>query len=248
MQPSVSQERLSRISTCWSQVFQAQKGPEQAVPEVQQALLLRYSNGMYRYALAALKSPDAAEEVLQEFALCLVRGDFRKASPRGGRFRDLVRTVLFHLIVNHQRERQRQARFVPLAEPEAAAVESPPEAEAAFVRLWRDELLYRAWEGLAEAERQGAPPVHTVLRLRVEHPEWSSEALAAEAGKCLGKEITAPGLRQVLHRAREKFADLLLEEVSRSLGDPGPDQVEQELGDLELLVYCRPALDRRKGN
>jgi DNA-directed RNA polymerase specialized sigma24 family protein len=241
-----SDERLSRISTCWSQVFQAHQGPQQAATEVQQVLLLRYSNGIYRYALAALKNADAAEEVLQEFALCLVRGDFRKAHPEGGRFRDLVRKVLCHLIVNQQRQEQRRARLGQLPAQETAAVATPAEDEAGFLLMWRDELLYRGWEGLAKAEKQSRQPYHTVLRLRVEQPGLSSERLAEEAGKLLGKTITAPGARQTLHRAREKFADLLLEEVSRSLEDAGPDRVEEELIDLELLVYCRRALDRWK--
>jgi RNA polymerase sigma factor (sigma-70 family) len=247
LQSAQLDERLSRISTCWSQVFQAHQGPEKAATEVQQALLLRYGYAMYRYALAALKNPDAAEEVLQEFALCFVRGDFRKANPQGGRFRDLVRKVLCHLIVNHQRQEQRRARLAPLQADDVVAVEAPADDEAAFLLLWRDELLHRAWEGLAEVEQQGGQPYHTILRLRVEQPGLSSEELAEEMEKRLKKSISAPGARQTLHRAREKFADLLLNEVSRSLEDPGLDQVEQELIDLELLVYCRPALERRKG-
>jgi DNA-directed RNA polymerase specialized sigma24 family protein len=242
-----SDERLSRISTCWSQVFQAHSAQEQGATEVQQALLLRYGNGIYRYALAALKNPDAAEEVLQEFALCLVRGDFRKASPEGGRFRDLVRKVLCHLIVNYQRQEQRRCRLAPLLADAAVALPSAADDEAAFLILWRDELLRRAWEGLARAEQNSGQPYHTILRLRVEQPSLSSERLAEELEKLLKKSISASGARQTLHRAREKFADLLLIEVSRSLEDPGPDQVEQELIDLELLIYCRPALERRKG-
>jgi RNA polymerase sigma-70 factor (ECF subfamily) len=51
-------------------------------------------------------------------------------------------------------------------------------------------------------------------------------------------------VRQALHRARDRFADLLLEEIRHSLTEPTPDRLEEELLDLGLLDYCRPALDR----
>ncbi len=41
-----------------------------------------------------------------------------------------------------------------------------------------------------------------------------------------------------------KFADFLLQEVARSLQTSERDRLEQELIDLELLAYCRPALER----
>jgi RNA polymerase sigma-70 factor (ECF subfamily) len=62
----------------------------------------------------------------------------------------------------------------------------------------------------------------------------------------MGRPLTAAGVRQGLHRAREKFADLLLDEVAQSLDSPTIDNIEQELIELELLDYCRPALKRRR--
>jgi hypothetical protein len=49
----------------------------------------------------------------------------------------------------------------------------------------------------------------------------------------------------LLHRARGKFADLLLEEVARSLGRPTEAELVQELRDLQLLKLCDTALERR---
>jgi len=61
--------------------------------------------------------------------------------------------------------------------------------------------------------------------------------------------LTAAGVRQTLHRARVKFAELLVAEVGRSLETSMPDRIEQELIDLGLLPYCREALDcRAKGS
>jgi RNA polymerase sigma-70 factor (ECF subfamily) len=69
--------------------------------------------------------------------------------------------------------------------------------------------------------------------------------MAAQLSTELGKPLTAAGVRQLLHRARERFADLLLEEVAQSLAEPSPERLEQELLELGLLEYCRPALQRR---
>src|SRR3712207_7176976 len=52
------------------------------------------------------RSEAAAEELLQEFAVRFLRGDFRRADPQRGRFRDYVKTALIHLVIDHQRAEQ----------------------------------------------------------------------------------------------------------------------------------------------
>ena len=54
----------------------------------------------------------------------------------------------------------------------------------------------------------------------------------------------AGGLRMALQRSRERFVEFLLQEVAGSLNAPTPDRLEQELIDLRLLDYLRPALKR----
>ena len=60
----------------------------------------------------------------------------------------------------------------------------------------------------------------------------------------LGRPVTAVWVRQMLFQARERFVDLVVAEVARTLRAPGREQVEQELLALDLLEYCRPGLDR----
>lgn len=71
--------------------------------------------------------------------------------------------------------------------------------------------------------------------------------MAERLGSLLAKPLTADGVRQLLHRAREKFAAFLLDDVAQSLQNPSNEELEQELIDLNLLEYCRPDLERRKG-
>ena len=70
--------------------------------------------------------------------------------------------------------------------------------------------------------------------------------MAEDLSSRLGKTLTPASTRQMLHRAREKFAELLLEEVIQSLHSPSAQTLEQELIDLGLFDYCRPALERRQ--
>jgi hypothetical protein len=71
--------------------------------------------------------------------------------------------------------------------------------------------------------------------------------MAERLSPVLGKPVTAAAVRQTLHRARERFADALLDEIAQALDDPSAEALEAELIDLSLHDHCRPALDRRAG-
>jgi RNA polymerase sigma-70 factor (ECF subfamily) len=114
-----------------------------------------------------------------------------------------------------------------------------------FLRTWRDDLLARSWAALESTEQETGQLYYTVLRFRAEHADLSSSQMAEQLSAKLRRSLNAAGVRQTLHRAREKYADLLIDEVADSLNEPSREQIEQELGDLGLLEHCRPALDRR---
>jgi RNA polymerase sigma factor (sigma-70 family) len=239
-------QHLSQIQTLWTLVQQAHAETPEAVRPAQEKLLERYGGAVRRYLLGALRNEDAADEVFQEFACRLVHGDMRGADPERGRFRQFVKGVLFHLVADYHRKRQRQPHHLNPDQPEPAADEpSLADQDREFLTSWRDDLLARAWLGLEQYEKESGKPFYTVLRFRVDHADLPSAQLAEQLGAKLGKTLTAGGVRQTLHRAREQFADLLLDEVVQSLSDPNADRLEQELIDLGLLEYCRPALERR---
>ena len=102
-------------------------------------------------------------------------------------------------------------------------------------------MLERTWAALAEAN----PAYHAVLLCRVEYPDLASAQVAERLTTQLGKPLTADWVRKTQQRAHEKYADLLLDEVAYSLGDATPEQLREELRELELLKYCRSALVRR---
>jgi RNA polymerase sigma factor (sigma-70 family) len=234
-------DRLSRISTQWSLVFQAHHEADQA-SRAQRALLERYTGAVFRYLLGALRDPEAAEELSQEFALRFVRGDFRRASPERGRFRNYLKTALIHLVTDHHRQRQAQPALLHPDVPEPAAP-SEADSEASFVASWREEVLEQTWQALGEFNAT----YRAALQLRVQEPDLTSNVMAERLTADLGKPISPALVRKALQRAHEKFADLLLGEVARGLENPSTTEVEEELRELDLLRFCRSALERRHG-
>jgi DNA-directed RNA polymerase specialized sigma24 family protein len=247
MQPNDLNERLSSIKTSWSKLFQAHRGEKDAATAALQQLLLRYYGAVYRYHLGALRDPAAAEELTQEFAVRFLRGDFCRADPRQGRFRDFLKTALRRLVMDYWRAKGKAPPPLPTGGRERAAAGPPPghDFDRAFLDKWREELLARTWEALAKAQEEAGQPYHTVLRCKTKSPELRSAQLAEQVGAQVGKAYTVAGIRQLLHRARERYAQLLVEEVARSLGTSDPATLEQELIELNLLYYCRSALERR---
>jgi RNA polymerase sigma-70 factor (ECF subfamily) len=227
------QIRISRIETVWTSIRKAHAADDSQNAEALEVLLLRYRRAVYVYLLGILRDADAADEVFQEFALRVIKGAFRNAVPEKGRFRNLVKATLANLVVDHRRKQNRQ----PIAlEGEGELPANPDEAFAAqdeeFVRQWRDEVMARTWDALAQEDQQNGQIYFAVLQYRAEHAETSSEEIAQALA----------GVRQTLKRARERFAQLLVAEVSRSLS--APDRLEAELEELGLLSYCQSALQR----
>jgi RNA polymerase sigma-70 factor (ECF subfamily) len=237
--------RLNEIETCWTVVCRAHgQASMRSIQGAQEQLLDRYGNAVQRYLLASVRDADAAEELFQEFSLRFVRGDLKGVDRQRGRFRDFLKGVLFHLIGDyHRRQRKQPATLSSEHEP---AAETSDAADDEFLASWRSEVMKRAWSALQTLEQQGGQPYYVVLHCRVSHPAWQSDELARAVGREIGKPVNAAWLRQNLHRAREKFAEALVNEVAQTLRDPGPAELEQELVDLGLIKHCRAYVEKLK--
>lgn len=237
------EQRLSRITTLWSVIFQAHQGTADAAQVAQGVLIQRYCGAVYRYLLGAVRDPDTASDLCQEFALRFVRGDFRRADPQRGRFRDYLKTALVHLVNDHHRCRQRSPQQLGADSPEPAAPQpESADSDRAFLLSWRAELLARTWKTLDEIN----PAYHAVLLSRIDNPDLSNTQLADLLGNQRGKKITPAAFRKTLQRAHEKYAELLLDEVMKSLETPTIENLRQELHDLDLLRHCQSVLEMRE--
>jgi RNA polymerase sigma-70 factor (ECF subfamily) len=239
--------RLSQIATPWSDLYQAHGSSLPALDAARRRLLGHYSSAVYSYLIGAVRDPDVADDLFQEFALRLMRGAFRTADPRRGRFRDFLKTALVHLVTDHYR-RQRRDSLPSHGFPEPAT--SPPpalaEAEERFAEEWRAQLIDRAFAALQAFEQRTGQPLYTLLHFRVENPDLSVGDMARQLSDRLGHEPAAAWLYKHLHKARQKFADLLVAEVAQTLDCPGVQELGEELAELGLLQWCRPALDRSR--
>ncbi|MEW4567343.1 sigma-70 family RNA polymerase sigma factor [Tautonia sp. JC769] len=241
------QAHLSRISTEWDLVFQAHHGPPEEISAAQTKLMVRYAGAVHRYLLGALRDPELASELDQEFALRFLRGDLHRADPRRGRFRDFLKRALRNLMIDHYRKRQRAPGSIDVSHvPEPAAPdEGPADFDRQFTESWKRELMAQAWAALARHQERTGQPLHTVLQHRVRHPKVKSPELATMLSPVLGRPVQAGWVREAISRAREQFATALLDGVRASLQEPTREAILEELADLELLEYCRPTLERR---
>jgi RNA polymerase sigma-70 factor (ECF subfamily) len=237
---------LSNIETQVGELAKMFSESEQTAMAAREAMCKRYSGAVYRYLLAALRNKDAADEVFQDFWVRFFRGAFRNYDPERGRFRALLKTALYHLIVDYRKDQAKQDRLRRTgAEIEDMVASNEDEIHSELDQNCHQELLDRTWLALAEAQMKTAQPLFAVLRFKSEHPQVSSKEMAEKLSELLRQPLTDAGVRQILRRARDKFAELLVQEVAQTLDSPSQEELVQELIDLDLLRYCRSALEKK---
>jgi RNA polymerase sigma-70 factor (ECF subfamily) len=240
--------RISVITTMWNLVARAHQDSDHEAIVARWQLLERYQGAVHRYLLAALRDSDAADELFQEFALKMARGDFRRAAPERGRFRQFLKASLINLIRDYRKRAHRGGLSLEDVKWQPADdIVSESEEDQRWLVSWREHLLERVWQALREVETKTGRPHYTALRFRTEHLEASSADIARHlnATLCPERPWTDVAARKLLQRARAEFADLLVEEVKVSMECHTPEELEAELIELELHTYCR-ARDIRK--
>ena len=85
---------------------------------------------------------------------------------------------------------------------------------------------------------------HAVLLFRIENPDVPSPRMAEVLSARLGTSLRPDQVRKALQRSHARFAELLVDEVAITLGDPSREELAEELREVELLKYCRSALAR----
>jgi RNA polymerase sigma factor (sigma-70 family) len=233
---------LSQIRTRWSLLRGAHGSALDAAQQAQAELMDRYAGAIYRYLVAALRDPHDAGDLAQEFAVRLLEGRFERASPEHGRFRDFLKAALRNLVTDFHRKKKPQQLIDGFDHGE-----DDPNPDETFIATWRQELLDKAWAALEVQEKSSKQPFYTVLRYRVEHPDVRSAQMAEVLEGKLGKRLSEEAMRKTLQRARDDFADHLIDEVGHSLGGASLDRIQEELADLGLLPQCSSRLAKRRG-
>ncbi len=236
---SILASRLDAIPTRWSLVQQAHATGPQTATAARQALVLRYAKSIRRYVGGMVRSAEDADELAQDVVMRLMKGDFGGADPTRGRFRDLLKTATRNMVHNHWQKANRRKT----ADADLDLVGRDDESDARWEAEWQANVLDHAWAALKGAEKKmPTSPAYTLLKLRTEFPDATSDELAEKLGAKTKTTVRADACRQMLRRARLRFAEALVTEIGVGLADPSPARVAEELAALGLLGYVQDFL------
>jgi DNA-directed RNA polymerase specialized sigma24 family protein len=217
---------LDQITTRWSQIGDPLR------------FVMLYSQAIRAYLSALLGDAAAAEEACQEFlANFLIRG-LDRATPDRGRFRDYLKVSVRNTAISMLRRKHDQP-----VDPVHFVTHASRKADDTWTREWQRVILEKAWRFLEAHERTAPASLYfTALRLSVDHSEETSEQLAVRATLQSQRTVSATVFRKQLSRARLQFAQLIIAEVTQTLGTDARLDLAEELAELGLLVYVREYL------
>jgi len=211
------------------------RGESPAAHEALEKLCRVYWRPIYTFARREGVSPEEAKDITQGFfALILARKDFQSVRQEKGRLRSFLLASLKHFMANARRDAAAIKRgggriAIPLDEIE---VDNQLEfdragtlsADLIYDRRWAFTLLEQVFARLREESRNSAnPPLLDKLSTLIsDEPERPSQAeIAREFG------MTENAVKQALHRLRQRYRQLLREEVAQTVATPA--DIEDEM-------------------
>ena len=222
---------IGQISTRWALI----RDPVQFV--------MRYAPAIRGYLGVFLKNPHDVEDVCQAFLLRVIERGVVEENLLHGRFRDYLIATVRNTALAHLRRRPLAPQGgTPLSEVPSPESVTFPDDEA-WLSGWRRVVLTAAWEALESHERAHPGNVsYTALRTLADYPDENSEQLAARVGALCGRTILPDAFRKQVSRARRLFAESIVTETARTLEDPTPLRIEEELIDIGVMKYVGPFL------
>jgi RNA polymerase sigma factor (sigma-70 family) len=197
----------------------------------------RYGSALRAYLNAILRDPAAAEEVLQELVLAMLRRGGADTWPGRGRFRDYLKTAARNAAITYLRKQGRQPAAADLA-VYADPRSSDDMADRELRSAWQRCVIDRANQKLESCERLSPGNLcYTVLQVVAEFQNENSPKQAEIASQRAKRVISAEAFRKQVSRARRLMAEFILNEVTRGLGEPTAADVEGELTELGLWNY-----------
>jgi RNA polymerase sigma-70 factor (ECF subfamily) len=218
-------------TTRWNLVLSARQGNEASRRAALETLLATYWRPVYVYLRRKGLPAEAAEDAVQGLFLRLLEQDaLRRLDPARGRFRSYLLTALQHYLVNlheHDSALKRGGRggvvSLETLDVERDLPAAPPDPVRAFDREWALAVMERALARLEQEYREGRRKGSAAAMLRFfrldEAPSYAQAA--AECG------MTPSQFKAALHRARERFREILREEVADTVeaDSDGPDEL-----------------------
>ena len=181
---------------------------------------------------------DAAADLTQGFfADLLERKDIHRVQPELGKFRSFLLASLKHFVINEwdrQRAQKRgggkQPLSIDLREADSRYSNEPGHEntpDRVYETQWAMTLLQRTRSALRkEMERRGR--AHRFDELQVFLGGKTDEAVLADVAQKLG--MTEVAAKVAVHRMRQRFGELLRDEIRQTVDDPA--DVDAEIQDL----------------
>ena len=230
-------------TTHWSVVLEAQ-GPTPAAQEALEKLCRTYWQPIYGFVRRQGAGPEEAKDLTQGFfALLLERRDLNTVRKEKGRLRSYLLTSLKHFLTNERNramaiKRGEGQRLIPLEdlrEREAVGFEPTDTltAEQIYERGWALALLDQVLTRLGDEYRAGGPATARLFdqlqKLLTDESDRPSQAeIAGELA------MTENAVKQAFHRLRQRYRELLREEIAHTVMLPG--DIEDELRHLIAVL------------
>ncbi len=232
-QPATSYGGGSFATTHWSVVLQAGRPGEPL-----EQLCRTYWRPLYAFLRRQGYDPHAAEDLTQGFfASLLERNDFALVDRERGKFRTFLLVSLKHYLANERDLARAQKRgggaphfSLELLTAEEGWRHEPAAgrtADQVFDRRWALSLL-EAVLGRLEAEFHAAGKHDLFVSLKDQLTGERGGVTYRETATRLG--LTESAIKVTVHRMRQRYRELLVEEVARTVAAPG--QVEEEVQHL----------------
>lgn len=222
------------VTTQWSVVLAAQERSPAAEAALEK-LCRTYWWPLYGFVRRHGNSPEEAQDLTQGFfAMLLERRDFESVRREKGRLRSYLLVSLKNFLAKaHRREmavkRGEGQSLVPLDEllaRERADLEPADtlSADKIYERRWALTLLEQVLVRLEEEYRAAgnASLFEQLKELLADEPGRPSQANIA-----YGLGMTENAVKQAFHRLRQRYRELLQEEIAHTVAAPG--DVEDEL-------------------
>jgi RNA polymerase sigma factor (sigma-70 family) len=222
------------VTTHWSVVLTAQDHSSEANAALEKLCRI-YWWPLYGFVRRQGYGPEEAQDLTQGFfALLLERRDFDAVRREKGRLRSYLLVSLKNFLGKARRrelalKRGEGRSLVPLDEllaRERAGLEPADtlSADKVYERRWALTLLEQVLARLEEEYRAAGNGLlfECLNRLLTDEPTAPSQA---DIAKKLG--MTENAVKQAFHRLRQRYRELLRDEIAQTLAVPG--DVEEEL-------------------
>jgi RNA polymerase sigma factor (sigma-70 family) len=229
-------------TTHWSVVLQAGGSDSPAATDALATLCRAYWFPLYAYVRRQGHTIEDAQDFTQEFFTRLLeRKSVRLADRNRGRFRTFLLTSLKHFLINEWRkvncEKRGGGQQVISLDAEATETRFLAEPadgrtpDKAFDRRWAMVVLDRVLNQL-QAEFAAGERGRLFEALKSCLTGDDNESSYAEIGRRL--EMTEGNIKVTVHRLRQRYRELLKQEISMTVD--GPEAVDEEIRHLIVAL------------